>query len=185
MAPLALDVMPYKEMEQYPLSTIVSNKDEHFQLKFAGEAFDIVGENERVKLEKSNKGLIVNGITEDDIYDVIQMLSGKYTNISNTKLVINYIEGDTTLEPYMKVRAASSEEYFGDVVVDINKRHGIVTEMAEEDSYKVVLADIPLSELFGYKSGFAKITQGNGKFDIKFRDYRPKQFSGPGPNELA
>ena len=75
------------------------------------------------------------------------------------------------LEPIMKVEVVSPEEYFGDVVGDINRRRGIVKEMDENVSGKIVRADVPLKEMFGYSTTLRSLSQGRATYSMEFEKY--------------
>jgi len=75
------------------------------------------------------------------------------------------------LEPIMKVEVVSPEEYFGDVVGDINRRRGIVKEMDESPSGKIVRADVPLKEMFGYSTTLRSLSQGRATYSMEFEKY--------------
>ncbi|MBI1424964.1 MAG: elongation factor G [Gammaproteobacteria bacterium] len=75
------------------------------------------------------------------------------------------------LEPIMKVEVVSPEEYFGDVVGDINRRRGIVKEMDESPSGKIVRAEVPLKEMFGYSTTLRSLSQGRANYSMEFEKY--------------
>jgi len=83
------------------------------------------------------------------------------------------------LEPIMKVEVVSPEEYFGDVVGDINRRRGIVKEMDESPSGKIVRADVPLKEMFGYSTTLRSLSQGRATYSMEFEKY------AEAPNNVA
>jgi elongation factor G len=75
------------------------------------------------------------------------------------------------LEPVMKVEVVTPEEYMGDVVGDLNRRRGLISGMDENPAGKVVRADVPLSEMFGYSTDLRSSTQGRATYTMEFSDY--------------
>lgn len=75
------------------------------------------------------------------------------------------------LEPIMKVEVVTPEEYMGDVVGDLNRRRGLISGMDENPAGKVVRADVPLSEMFGYSTDLRSSTQGRATYTMEFSDY--------------
>ncbi|MBV54142.1 MAG: elongation factor G [Coxiellaceae bacterium] len=75
------------------------------------------------------------------------------------------------LEPIMNVEAVTPEDYMGDVVGDINRRRGIILGMDENPSGKVVTAEVPLSEMFGYATDLRSLSQGRATYSMEFKKY--------------
>jgi elongation factor G len=75
------------------------------------------------------------------------------------------------LEPMMKVEVVVPEENMGDVVGDLNRRRGIIHGMDESVSGKVVTAEVPLAEMFGYATDLRSATQGRATFTMEFDKY--------------
>ena len=75
------------------------------------------------------------------------------------------------LEPVMKVEVVTPEEYSGDVIGDLNRRRGQITSMDDGVSGKVVAADVPLSEMFGYATSVRSMSQGRATFTMEFLKY--------------
>ncbi|WP_096087499.1 elongation factor G [Agaribacterium haliotis] len=75
------------------------------------------------------------------------------------------------LEPMMKVEVVTPEENMGDVVGDLNRRRGIIHGMDENPSGKVVDAEVPLAEMFGYATDLRSATQGRATFTMEFERY--------------
>ena len=83
------------------------------------------------------------------------------------------------LEPVMDVEVTAPEQYLGDVIGDINSRRGKIKDMTEKGNLKIVKADVPLSEMFGYATALRSITQGRGAYTMQFAHYEevPKSVS--------
>jgi len=75
------------------------------------------------------------------------------------------------LEPVMKVEVVTPEDYMGDVVGDLNRRRGVISGMDENPAGKVVRADVPLREMFGYSTDLRSSTQGRATYTMEFSDY--------------
>jgi len=75
------------------------------------------------------------------------------------------------LEPVMKVEVVTPEDYMGDVVGDLNRRRGLIQGMDESPSGKVVTAEVPLSEMFGYATDLRSATQGRATYAMEFEKY--------------
>ena len=75
------------------------------------------------------------------------------------------------LEPIMKVEVVTPEEYSGDVIGDLNRRRGQITGMEDAAGGKLVNADVPLSEMFGYATTVRSMSQGRATFTMEFSRY--------------
>jgi elongation factor G len=79
--------------------------------------------------------------------------------------------GAVLLEPVMKVEVVTPEENMGDVVGDLNRRRGIILGMDESSSGKVINAEVPLAEMFGYATALRSATQGRATYTMEFLKY--------------
>ncbi|WP_097462454.1 elongation factor G [Mangrovitalea sediminis] len=75
------------------------------------------------------------------------------------------------LEPIMRVEVVTPEDYMGDVVGDLNRRRGVILGMDESPAGKVVRAEVPLSEMFGYATDLRSSTQGRASYAMEFAKY--------------
>ncbi len=75
------------------------------------------------------------------------------------------------LEPIMKVEAVTPEQYMGDVIGDLNSKRGQVSEMTDRAGVKVIDAEVPLSEMFGYATALRSMTQGRASYSMEFAKY--------------
>ena len=75
------------------------------------------------------------------------------------------------LEPIMKVEVVTPEDYMGDVVGDLNRRRGVIQGMDENPSGKLVRAEVPLAEMFGYATDLRSATQGRASYAMEFSGY--------------
>jgi elongation factor G len=75
------------------------------------------------------------------------------------------------LEPIMKVEVVTPEEYMGDVMGDLNRRRGLVQGMEDSPSGKVITAEVPLGEMFGYATDLRSASQGRATYSMEFKGY--------------
>lgn len=75
------------------------------------------------------------------------------------------------LEPIMKVEVTTPEEYMGNIIGDLNAKRGQVDEMTERGNAKVVLAKVPLAEMFGYATSLRSMSQGRANYVMEFSHY--------------
>jgi elongation factor G len=75
------------------------------------------------------------------------------------------------LEPIMKVEVVTPEEYMGDVMGDLNRRRGLPQGMEESPSGKVIRAEVPLAEMFGYATDLRSMSQGRATYSMEFEKY--------------
>ncbi len=87
--------------------------------------------------------------------------------------------GAVLLEPMMRVEVVTPEINMGDVVGDLNRRRGLILGMDENPQGKVVTADVPLAEMFGYATDLRSATQGRATFTMEFEKY------SEAPNNIA
>lgn len=83
------------------------------------------------------------------------------------------------LEPIMKVEAVTPEEFMGDVMGDLNRRRGILQGIDDSPSGKLIHAEVPLSEMFGYATDLRSMTQGRATYTMEFAKYNEV------PNNIA
>lgn len=144
-------------------------------------------------IDKGIQEQISNGILAGyPIVDVcVAIFDGSYHEVDSSEIAfkiagsIAFKEGfmkanPVLLEPIMKVEVKTPENYMGDVIADLNRRRGIIsgleTSMFGE---KTVLAQVPLSEMFGYATGLRSQTQGRASYSMEFLQYNEV------PNNIA
>ena len=76
------------------------------------------------------------------------------------------------LEPIMDVEVVTPEDYYGDIIGDLNRRRGVVHGMEDVPAGKAVRAGVPLSEMFGYATDMRSATQGRATFSMEFETYK-------------
>jgi len=87
--------------------------------------------------------------------------------------------GAVLLEPIMKVEVVTPEENMGDVMGDLNRRRGQVQGMDDSPSGKIIRAEVPLAEMFGYATDLRSATQGRATYSMEFAKY------AEAPNSIA
>ena len=75
------------------------------------------------------------------------------------------------LEPMMKVEVSTPEDYMGDVIGDLNSRRGLIQGMDDEATGKIVRAQVPLANMFGYATSLRSLTQGRANYSMEFDCY--------------
>lgn len=83
------------------------------------------------------------------------------------------------MEPMMQVEVVTPEDYMGDVMGDLNRRRGLVQGMDDTPSGKVINAQVPLGEMFGYATDLRSATQGRATYSMEFAEY------AEAPNSIA
>jgi elongation factor G len=76
------------------------------------------------------------------------------------------------LEPVFKVEVVTPEEYYGDIIGDLNRRRGMIQGMEDVVAGKAVRAEVPLSEMFGYATDMRSATQGRATYSMEFETYK-------------
>ena len=112
----------------------------------------------------------------------LELVDGQYHEVDSSEMAFK-IAGSmvlkeaakraapTLLEPMMAVEVTTPEDSMGDVIGDINSRRGLVQEMGERGTARVVKALVPLSEMFGYVGDLRSKTQGRASYSMQFDSY--------------
>jgi elongation factor G len=83
------------------------------------------------------------------------------------------------LEPMMKVEVVTPDQYMGDVIGDLNARRGRILAMEQRGALRIIGAEVPLSEMFGYATALRSNTQGRATYTMEFSHYEEV------PNNIA
>jgi elongation factor G len=75
------------------------------------------------------------------------------------------------LEPVMKVEVVTPEDFMGSVIGDLNRRRGIIQGMEEAPGGRVVRAEVPLAEMFGYATDLRSMSEGRATYTMEFARY--------------
>lgn len=76
------------------------------------------------------------------------------------------------LEPIMKLEVSTPEEFQGTVIGQVNQRRGVIMGTEADATYVTIVAEVPLSEMFGYSTDLRSVTQGKGEFSMEFAKYQ-------------
>jgi elongation factor G len=76
------------------------------------------------------------------------------------------------LEPIMNVEVVTPEECLGDVVGDLSRRRGTIEGMEDNPMGKIVRAEVPAAEMFGYSTDLRSATQGRATYTMEFSRYQ-------------
>ena len=79
--------------------------------------------------------------------------------------------GVVILEPIMKVECITPENFMGEVIGDLNSKRALIKEMRDRSGMKIIDADVPLSEMFGYATALRSMTQGRASYSMEFSHY--------------
>jgi len=112
----------------------------------------------------------------------VTLFDGSYHDVDSSEMAFHvagsmaFREGaqkasPVLLEPMMKVEVVSPEEYMGDVMGDLNRRRGTVQGMEDSPAGKLIRANVPLSEMFGYATELRSQTQGRATYSMEFSHY--------------
>jgi len=75
------------------------------------------------------------------------------------------------LEPIMKLEVVIPTSFFGDVIGDLSARRGKIKETSDRLNLKIINANVPLAEMFGYATTIRSLTEGRGTFTMEFDSY--------------
>jgi elongation factor G len=135
-------------------------------------------------VDKGIQEQLENGVVGGyPVVDVkVTLFDGSYHDVDSNEMAfkiagsMGFKEGavkanPVLLEPIMKVEVVTPEEYMGDVMGDLNRRRGIVQGMDDAISGKIIRAEIPLAEMFGYATDLRSATQGRATYSMEFAKY--------------
>lgn len=158
----------------------------------AGEGYEFVnaivgGAVPREYIPAVDKGIqeqMENGILAG--YPVVDcrvtLFDGSYHDVDSNEMAfkiagsMGFREGalnasPVLLEPIMRVEVVTPDDYFGDVMGDLNRRRGLPQGMDESPAGKVLRAEVPLAEMFGYATDVRSMSQGRATYSMEFEKY--------------
>ena len=80
----------------------------------------------------------------------------------------------TLLEPIMETEILVPEDFTGEVIGDLNARHGKIEQISTNGSIQIITASVPLSKMFGYSTALRSVSQGRGTYTMQFSHYDKK-----------
>ena len=135
-------------------------------------------------VDKGVRDQMQNGVLAGyPIEDVkVTLYDGSYHDVDSSEMAfkiagsMGFREGalkanPAILEPIMKVEVVTPEDYMGDVMGDLNRRRGMVGGMEDAPAGKIIRAEVPLSEMFGYATALRSATQGRATYSMEFEKY--------------
>ena len=131
-------------------------------------------------IQEAIEGGVIAGYPIVDVK--VTLFDGSYHDVDSNEMAfriagsMGFKEGfrrakPVLLEPIMKVEVVTPEDYYGDVIGDLNRRRGQINGMEESPSGKVVTAEVPLAEMFGYATSVRSMSQGRATFTMEFAKY--------------
>ena len=134
-----------------------------------------------------NKGVkqqMENGVIAGyPVVDVkVTLYDGSYHDVDSSEMAfkiagsIGFRDGalkanPVLLEPVMKVEVVTPDDYMGDVMGDLNRRRGLPQGLDDSPSGKVIRAEVPLAEMFGYATDLRSMSQGRATYSMEFEKY--------------
>jgi elongation factor G len=113
----------------------------------------------------------------------VELVDGKFHDVDSSEMAFKIAgiqafkeaarkASPVLLEPIMNVEVTTPDEYMGDVIGDLNSRRGRVGQMEQRGNNRVVTAEVPLSEMFGYSTDLRSKTQGRATYTMLFGSYQ-------------
>ncbi|KAF0190518.1 MAG: translation elongation factor EF-G [Gammaproteobacteria bacterium] len=135
-------------------------------------------------VDKGVKEQLQNGVIAGyPVVDVrVAIIDGSYHEVDSNEMAFKiagsmaFKEGarkakPVLLEPMMKVEVVTPEDYMGDVMGDLSRRRGMVQGMDDAPAGKIIRAEVPLAEMFGYATSLRSATQGRATYSMEFHRY--------------
>jgi elongation factor G len=136
-------------------------------------------------VDKGLKDAIKTGVLAGyPVVDIkISLTDGSYHEVDSSEIAFRvaasmaFKEGcqkanPVLLEPIMGVEVETPEDYTGDVMGDLNRRRGMILGMEDNFGAKVIKAEVPLSEMFGYSTSLRSMSQGRATYTMEFKKYQ-------------
>jgi elongation factor G len=135
-------------------------------------------------VDKGIREAMANGVIAGfPVVDVrVALYDGSYHDVDSSEMAfkiagsMGFREGiakarPVLLEPIMKVEVVTPEDFMGDVMGDLNSRRGMIHGMEDVPSGKIVRAEVPLAQMFGYSTDLRSATQGRATYSMEFGRY--------------
>jgi elongation factor G len=158
----------------------------------AGQGYEFVDQIVGGAVPREYIGAVDKGIQEQmesgviagyPMVDIrVTLFDGSYHDVDSSEMAFKIagamgfregtLAGDPVLlEPIMKVEVVTPEENMGDVMGDLNRRRGQVQGMDDSPAGKIIRAEVPLAEMFGYATDLRSATQGRATYSMEFAHY--------------
>ncbi len=136
-------------------------------------------------VDKGIRAQMENGVVAGyPVVDIkVSLYDGSYHDVDSSEMAFKiagsmaFKEGalkasPVLLEPIMNVEVVTPEDYMGDVMGDLNRRRGLPKGMDDSPSGKVIRAEVPLAEMFGYATDLRSMSQGRATYSMEFEKYK-------------
>ncbi|MBL1319433.1 MAG: elongation factor G [Methylophaga sp.] len=131
-------------------------------------------------IQEQMKSGVIAGYPVEDVK--VTLFDGSYHDVDSNEMAFKVagslgfrngaLEADPVLlEPVMNIEVVTPEDYMGDVMGDLNRRRGLVNGMEDVANGKVINAEVPLAEMFGYATDLRSATQGRATYSMEFARY--------------
>jgi elongation factor G len=131
-------------------------------------------------VKEAMEGGVLAGFPVVDVK--VTLFDGSYHDVDSSEMAFKiaasmcFKEGvkkakPVLLEPIMKVEVVTPEDYMGDVIGDLNSRRGIVQGMEDAPAGKIIRAEVPLAQMFGYATTLRGFSQGRATYSMEFSKY--------------
>jgi elongation factor G len=131
-------------------------------------------------IKEQMEGGVISGYPVVDVK--VTLYDGSYHDVDSSEMAfkiagsMGFREGamkarPVLLEPIMKVEVVTPENYMGDVMGDLNRRRGLPQGMDDSPSGKIIRAEVPLAEMFGYATDLRSMSQGRAVYSMEFEKY--------------
>jgi len=131
-------------------------------------------------IQEQMKNGVIAGYPVEDVK--VTLFDGSYHDVDSNEMAFKvagsmafrngaFDASPTLLEPIMNIEVVTPEDYMGDVMGDLNRRRGLVNGMDDAPSGKIIKAEVPLAEMFGYATDLRSATQGRATYSMEFAKY--------------
>jgi len=131
-------------------------------------------------IQEQMKNGVIAGYPVEDVK--VTLFDGSYHDVDSNEMAFKVagslgfrngaLEADPVLlEPMMSIEIVTPEDYMGDVMGDLNRRRGLVSGMEDSVGGKIITAEVPLAEMFGYATDLRSATQGRATYSMEFSRY--------------
>ena len=149
------------------------------QIKGGAIPQEFISPVEKGLRESMDKGIIA-GFPMTDVE--VTLYDGSFHEVDSSEIAFKLAAGmafadaakrakPILMEPFMKVQVLVPTEFMGDITGDLNAKRGRIEAMNDRANIKVIDAQVPLSEMFGYATKLRSMTQGRGSFSMEFDHY--------------
>ncbi|SRR5258708_5755298 len=169
----------------FPLSALVTDPSQHFQLTFARKAEATLFGVGDIRAESSGAGLTIHATSEQALGDAWTIIAKGFPGSHRGEIKITYLETPDFREPYVQVSVDTPEDYYGYVVADLHRRGGLIESLDDSVDGKTVVVSGPLAGMLGLDAAVQEMTRGRGRLRVTFLGYRASARPEPPPPRPA